>query len=229
MRLYAFLDLDHVPTAWAVMRGMLVSARMNLDYSPGCISFMLAGLILSENNSRLCNELVFEDRRRTNHSARTSRLGGMYFFDERSLALRTSEGWGPHFKEENLFALAVTPRGKVDRFDSDWITHADYDASGRLELGSYDRIDQYWRGIPASDQPAWELLCDGLAIVLDDDARKRAYEVVKREFPDCLLAIEISRLACETSGSSRDDNAMAFEYGRQHHRSCVLVSGRGTA
>jgi len=125
----------------------------------------------------------------------------MYFFDERSLALRTSEGWGPHFKEENLFALAVTPRGKVDRFDSDWITHADYDASGRLELGSYDRIDQYWRGIPASDQPAWELLCDGLAIVLDDDARKRAYEVVKREFPDCLLAIEISRLACETSGS----------------------------
>ena len=201
MHVYAFLDIRHAPTAWAVMRGMLVSARLVPDYSPGCISFMLAGIIFSGDNTRLFNELAIENRRLARHPTRTSRLGGMYFFEERDLALRATEGWGAHFEEQNLFPLDLTPDGKVSRLDSDWITHAETDAAGRINLENCDWIDQYWSGKPRSDQPRWELLCDGLAVVPEVSARRCAYEIVKHQFPECLLAIEMARLACETDGS----------------------------
>ena len=46
MQVFAFLNLEHPAVAWAVMRGMVVSAdRTYQQPHPGFISFMLAGMI----------------------------------------------------------------------------------------------------------------------------------------------------------------------------------------
>ena len=201
MVVYAFLDLEHAPTAWAVMRGMLVSAKLNPDYSTGCISFLLAGIIRNGNNSRLFNEQVFEGRRRIKHPMCVSRIGGMFFFEDRDLALRATKKWRGHFKEPNLFALELTPQGVVSRLDSDWITLAETDATGRVDPRNHRWMDRYWRGEPRSDKPGWELLCDGFAVVLDERARRTAHELVKQKFPDCQLAVELARLASECDAS----------------------------
>jgi len=97
MRVFAYLDLGHIPTAWAVMRGMLISARCNPHYGPGCLSFMLAGMILRGNNLRLQKELIIEDQRLKCSPSQVSRLEGLYFFESRSDALRIEGKWGGHF------------------------------------------------------------------------------------------------------------------------------------
>ena len=50
--------------------------------------------------------------------------------------------------------------------------------------------------------PAWEIIGHGVAVVLDMKARTRAYEQVNAEFPDCWIAIEMARIACEMDASS---------------------------
>jgi hypothetical protein len=54
---YAFLDLDHLGVAWAVMRGMLVSRRF-ASSAAGYVSFMLASMIWAGDNARLFNEVM---------------------------------------------------------------------------------------------------------------------------------------------------------------------------
>jgi hypothetical protein len=61
---FCFLDFEHLAVAWAVMRGMMVSA----DYAatptnPGFVSFMQAGMIEALNNRRIFNEVLVERAR----------------------------------------------------------------------------------------------------------------------------------------------------------------------
>ena len=81
MRVYAFLDLNHPPVAWAVMRGALVSSDQVPDATSQFISFMLAGMIHAQNNQRLFNELLIEKVRIDLFDHQVSRLRGMYFLD----------------------------------------------------------------------------------------------------------------------------------------------------
>ncbi len=194
MRVFAFLDVDHVPTAWAVMRGMLISARCNPGYIPGCLSFMLAGIIFHGNNARLHNELIIEDYRLKHFPSKTSRLEGLYFFESRAEALRIANSWGGHFVEKNLYELEFRPSVAPNRLDSDWITYEN-------DLTNSKWIDDYWRGTPRSPAPAWEIIGHGVAVVLDMQARARAYDLVNAEFPDCWIAIEMARIACEMDAS----------------------------
>ena len=46
-------------------------------------------------------------------------------------------------------------------------------------------------------EPTWELIVNGVAIVLNVDARRRCHELVKEVFPDSFVPIELARHACE--------------------------------
>jgi hypothetical protein len=88
MRVFAFLDLGFPPVAWAVMRGMLVSAdQVHSEAPDGFVSFMLAGMIKYQSNNRILNESIIEHVRATRYPQRISRLRGMYFFRSREDAL----------------------------------------------------------------------------------------------------------------------------------------------
>ena len=120
---YAFLDLDHPAVAWAVMRGMLVSASHAAD-APGFISFMHAGMILAGNNARLFNEAVIEIYRATHFPKHISRMRGMYFFCSRGEAEARigDKNWPPYFTSENLIELDLLCDDLPTIVDANWIS-----------------------------------------------------------------------------------------------------------
>jgi hypothetical protein len=198
MRVFAFLDVDHPPVAWAAMRGVLVS----VDRAPGptrsFASFMMAGLIQHQSNWRLNNETIVEYVRTLRFDKKVSRLRGVYFFEDRGQAQKAiDQKWGGHFELSNLVELELYPQGEVTRVDANWITEAPRSPDGRLDTTDLTWIDKYWKGETKSDDPTWEIVASGEATVLTTAARKKAYEVVKREFPKSWEFIEMSRLASE--------------------------------
>src|SRR5450830_1124220 len=96
---YAFLNVNHPIVAWATYRGVLVSA--NAEYSPpNCpLSLMFAGMISTQNNVRLQNELLIENHRQLNSPTKISRLTGMYFFENEETA-KFAYSWGGHSTAE---------------------------------------------------------------------------------------------------------------------------------
>jgi hypothetical protein len=202
MRLFAFLDLDHPAVAWAIMRGMIVSADAVPDDSSGRLSFMMAGMIFHQNNTRLYNEAVIEHARTARHPARVSRLRGIYAFESRLLAERmiNARDWPCYFQAENLVELEFYLHGEATKVDADWITDAPRN-NGRLDLSNLDWIDTYWSGRARSSTPVWETIGNGVGLVLDTSIRKRAYEAVQATFPDCWIFTEMSRLASEAGSA----------------------------
>ena len=86
-RVYCFLDLEHPAVAWAVMRGMLVSADYaSASQAPGFISFMQAGIVETLNNPRIFNEFLIETIRQNLFAHQVSRMRGMFFFRSRNEA-----------------------------------------------------------------------------------------------------------------------------------------------
>lgn len=81
MHVFAFLNLEHPPVAWAVMRGIMVSAdHASPSANQGFISFMQAGMIEHQNNARIFNESIIEGIRNVSFASRVSRMRGLYFF-----------------------------------------------------------------------------------------------------------------------------------------------------
>lgn len=191
MRVFAFLDITHPPTAWAVMRGMLVSADQVPGHSTSCASFMFAGIVLNQRNDRLRNESSIESARIRSHRQCISRLRGMYFFEQRELAQKAiDQGWGAHFRQENLVELDLLADSQITRADADWISFAHC-------ADDETWMDQYWLGRPLTSSPTWEIIANGVAIVLDTNVRRKAYELAQRVFPKSWIMIEMSRLAGE--------------------------------
>jgi hypothetical protein len=87
IRVFCFLDLEHPAVAWAVMRGVTVSA----DYAstppnPGFVSFMQAGMVETLNNRRIFNEFLIDRVRISLFAHQVSRMRGMFFFRSRGEA-----------------------------------------------------------------------------------------------------------------------------------------------
>jgi hypothetical protein len=107
IRVFCFLDLEHPAVAWAVMRGMLVSADYAYEpSSPGFISFMQAGIVETLNNRRLFNEDLIERVRLSYFAHQVSRMRGMFFFSSRGDAeARIGDpAWPPYFETKNLLS-----------------------------------------------------------------------------------------------------------------------------
>jgi len=198
MRVFAFLDVEHPPVAWAVMRGILVS----VDRAPGptrsFASYMLAGLIQNQSNWRMNNETIIEYVRGQRFPAKVSRLRGIYFFEHRDQAQKAiAQKWGGHFELNNLVELELYPDGDVTRVDANWITDAPRGDHGHLDTTDLTWINNYWNGDYKGSDPTWEIIAVGEATILTTAARERAYEVVKQEFPKSWEFVEMSRLASE--------------------------------
>ncbi|MCI0428593.1 MAG: DUF2441 domain-containing protein [Nitrospiraceae bacterium] len=191
---FAFLDVDHPVVAWGVYRGVLVSAQATGTPPDSPVSLMFARTMHLQNNARFQNELIIESVRAQRFPHHVSRLSGMYFFtvfDEATGAL----SWGGHFRRENLAELEVHPVRAAARVDSNWITYAPVDSTGRLDRTDISWIDRYWQGEAYGDSPIWETIVHGRAVVLGTELRQRAYEVIVAAFPNALDMLEIARLA----------------------------------
>lgn len=190
---FAFLDIDHPVVAWGAYRGVLVSA--NAEYQPPqCpVSMMFASIILQQNNARLRNELLIEKYRQIHFPRCYSRLRGMYFFEERSIAEHAYE-WGGHFSPEYLAELELYPTSAIFRHDANWITHAPLDQEGRIE--SEEWIPKYLSGEEYPGKtPVWELIVQGRAVICGTELRERAYQNILKRFPDAISILEVSRIA----------------------------------
>jgi hypothetical protein len=201
MRVFAFLDLDHPPVAWAVMRGMMVSADQALQLGyPGFISFMLAGMIRCQNNPRIFNESILERSRKEKFPRSVSRIKGMYFFQTKAeaKAIIGDKEWPPYFIENKLLELELTLAKESTLVDANWITHAPRHCDGRIALEQSNWIERYWNGEAFNDQPIWELIANGVAVVLDEEVRRKNFDYIKQTFPESHIPILMARLASET-------------------------------
>ncbi|WP_147407820.1 hypothetical protein [Rhodopseudomonas palustris] len=182
---YAFLDVDHPAVQWAVMRGMLVSSSHVSD-SEGFVSFMQAGIVAAGNNARLFNEAIIELYRQKNFQKNQSRMRGMYFFGSRAEAeARINDAdWPAYFKPENLVEFDLHCDEMPTVVDANWITFAEVDKSGRIPIDSLEWISRYWEGKQYNDRPVWEVIANGVALVLDENIRRACTLKLERQFAD---------------------------------------------
>ena len=200
MRVFAFVNLEHPAAAWAVMRGMMVSANYeDRPASPSFVSFMQAGMIEYQNNPRIFNEAIIERVRVERFGQRISRMRGMYFFQSKAEAEARigNNNWPPYFVAENLLELELHHAETPTAVDANWITFAPLKPDSRIRTDDLTWINRYWAGEPYNNEPVWELLANGIAVVLDTDVRRRCDEYVKETFPDSHIPILMARLASE--------------------------------
>ena len=196
--MYAYLDIDHLAVAWGAYRGVLASAHAEPSDSGCPVSMMMAGIVSSQNATRLQNELQIELVRQERFPERPSRLSAMYFFESEKDAMQVDD-WGGHFVPENLTELEIHSTAEPSRHDANWITYAERTPTGTL--ASLDWIDSYWRGEAfPSRAPVWELLTHGRAVVCSTSIRRRAYEIITRRQPLTVSILEVSRLAAAEGG-----------------------------
>jgi len=182
------------------MRGTLISAP-SLREPSSFVSFMFAGILQSRDNRRLHNEIIIEETRLKRFPHQISRLSGIYFFpDRRTAKIAVEESWGSHFAEENLTELELYSNDAITRVDASWITNAPTNPDGLLNTPEW--LDDYWAGRPASQNPTWEILSNGYAIILDEKIRKKAYEIIQLKFPNSWIMMEMSRLAGEAGSDA---------------------------
>jgi hypothetical protein len=200
VRVFAFLDLEHPAVAWAVMRGMVVSADQTYPPPhPGFTSFMLAGMIEWQNNTRIFNEAIIEEARLRQFQHQVSRLRGIFFFRSQTEAeARIGDpDWPPYFKRDNLIEFELSPVAPLTVVDANWITLAPLGPDFRLQMDDLDWIEKYWNGLQYQKEPVWEVIANGVAVILDEKVRRRSYDYVRQVFPKSHIPILMARLASE--------------------------------
>lgn len=191
---YAFVDVDHPVVAWAAYRGVLVSA--NAEYEPPhCpVSMMFAGMVYCQNNIRMHNEFLIERHRQLQFPQQNSRLTGMYFFEDLSVAKKAYE-WGGHFIPENLGEFELFSTKAITRVDSNWISYAPLQDGKMIDEGW---ISHYWSSEPyPGKEPVWELIVQGRGVLRGTELRQHAYETVATRFSEAVAILEVSRIAAE--------------------------------
>ena len=199
-RVYAYLDLEHPAVAWATMRGLITSASYSSENSDaGFVSFMYAGMLRYQNNSRLFNESIIEIIRQSSFTHQTSRLRGMYFFrtKQEAQALAGARSWPPYFIPNNLVSLELRSPSLGTIVDANWITFAPLQPDNRLSLSDLSWISRYWSGEAYNSTPVWELIAEGVAVVRDEQVRRRSFDLAKKTFPKAHIPILMARLAGE--------------------------------
>jgi hypothetical protein len=192
MNVFAFLNVDDPWIAWLVYRGEMVSSKATKQQ---IISVWHTKYICdaAKSGKKITNykrELAIEEIRKRLFIDRVSRLSGLYFFESSESALQAGKRWDGNFKEEYLAEIKIHQMHNCSKYDSEWITH---------HMNSTDEswISQYLSGQPMSTQPLWELLIEGRGFVLGTQVRQRAYETIKRKWPNSLGLLELSRVAVE--------------------------------
>ncbi len=182
------------------MRGMLVS-NSHASTSSGFISFMQAGMILAGDNRRLYNETIIEIFRARYFPGSVSRMQGIYFFETKAEAESRigDNNWPPYFTSENLLELELFTDKPLTKADANWITFAKFDLStGQILLNDLSWIFDYWSGLPNKHGSVWEILANGVALVLDPAVRRHCETQLEKLFPQSHIPILMARLASES-------------------------------
>lgn len=192
MRVFAFLNIDTPWIAWLVYRGEMVSPRATGEQ---VLSVWHAKYLIDAVRDRMrqtyySRELEIEVMRRGSFPWKVSRLSGLYFFEDLETAKKAGRRWDSSFRNEYLAEIEIRGSPQISKYDSEWVSRY---------MSSPDDawIQEYLMGKPCSDEPIWELLIDGRGLVLGADVRQRAYETVKRSWPQSLGLLELSRVAVE--------------------------------
>jgi hypothetical protein len=184
---FVYLDVDDPVIAWLVYRAAINSCDI-ATANPGNISWFLMDVIRRGLISTLRREGVLEGFRLKEFPSNISRLRCVYAYPTLEIAQRGNYGRGK-FRLDNLVAIAPasTPY-RISEYDSNWIT--DFDS---LPL---ETARKYWSG-ETTKNPLTECLLSGRFWIYGTAVRARAYETIKRTWPNSLAMLELSRLAAE--------------------------------
>lgn len=182
---FVYLDVDDPTIAWLVYRGLITSPDIGSNHS-GNLSWFLLDVIKRGMVSSLRREGALEGFRTKEYPHLISRLRCVYAYPTLDAAKRGNYGRGK-FRQENLVAIAPTSRDfLINSHDSNWIN--DFDA---LPI---DTARRYWSG-ENTKSPLPESLLSGRFLIYGTTVRSRAYETIKRNWPNSLAMLELSRLA----------------------------------
>ena len=99
---------------------------------------------------------------------------------------------------ENFVELELNPTSDPTVCDANWITFADLRSDGRIATEDLTWIDDYWSGKPHNrNAPVWEVIANGVALVLDELFSRRCDGSVKKQFQESHIPILMARLASE--------------------------------
>jgi hypothetical protein len=85
----------------------------------------------------------------------------------------------------------------VTDVDANWITSAPLAENGRIDVTDLGWIRRYWASEVRNDDPVWERIANGVALVLDEQVRRQCYQYVRDLFPASHIQILMARLASE--------------------------------
>lgn len=198
MKAYSFLNINQFSIAWEVYCGRLISTNATLTNSIRPMSIFETNRFREKQGFWYNNELIMEDIRSKSFPSKISRLTGMYFFDNKESAMKAvkDERWGDRYYDENyLVEVELSPKGNITRVDHDWIFEKKVPINP-INTSEIDWIHKYWNGQAVNPtDPLWELIMEGTAEILDDDFKKRAFNVIKNQQPETLALLELSRIA----------------------------------
>jgi len=188
----ASLNIANPLVAWLVYRGELISSSQLHDQAVG---FWLMRALSAESSTGhrsavFRDELILDALREAHQPNAISRLRGLYVFDDEKSAERAIQQWGGSFHQDALAEVGILEGSRWSRHDAEWI-------STRIGGGDASWMLPYLQGEPCGDDPIWELLVEGRAVVFGTQLREAAYEVVKRVWPRSLALLELSRVAVE--------------------------------
>jgi hypothetical protein len=188
----ASLNIANPLVAWLVYRGEMVSSA---EVHEQALGFWLMRALSAESSTGhrsavFQDELVLDALREVHQPHAISRLRGFYLFDDEASAERAIQQWGGSFHRHALTEVGILEGSRWSRHDAEWI-------STRIGSGDRSWMLPYLRGEPSGDDPIWELLVDGRAVIFGTQLREAAYEVVQRVWPQSLALLELSRVAVE--------------------------------
>lgn len=183
------LKLEDPAVAWEVYRGNMISCESieNKTFQPVSfwyVKYLKRCLLVTQTS---INETLLERVRESEFPEETSRLKGLYFFENKDAAQKILAFWGMH--KHALIEAHYEHVTKVTRVDSKWISNH------LSKVGDTEWMRKYWSGVPYDNNPHWELLVKGKLVITDDNAIKLAYETVKRLWPRSLPLLELSRIS----------------------------------
>jgi hypothetical protein len=184
---FVYLDVDNPIIAWLAYRGLLNSPDI-ATANPGRLSWFLVDVLKRGLASTLCREGVLEGYRIEEFPQAVSRLKCVYAHPTIDAAKHSEYELGK-FRNENLVAISPAKNEfRADLCDGQWIT--DFDSL------PVDTARRYWLG-ERTPTPHLEYLLSGRFYILGTTVRKRAYQTIKRVWPNALALLELSRLAVE--------------------------------
>lgn len=203
MRLYAFLDIDNPMVAWEVAIGRIKSACYDRvgEFGLSIWNYNLLHTYLKNGtDERIQMEFELEKVRITGFNEKASRLKGIYFFesykDAKESLVQIASGYDESYISEVSFDAK-----KLSKHDFNWITNS-------KNMESKEWMDKYWSGEDYSDKPIYEVIAEGIGIILNSDLRNRAYKTIYDYYGDSTTLLAMAICAFQ---AKRLDNVLTIK------------------